>query len=435
MRAAFAALVSVAAASCGDNQHQAIAADAAPPPACTTSLSGTVTAPNGILPIAGATVYVASNAPGPLPTAPSCQFACTPPNAVAATTTGADGTFRLDGITASPNLPVVIQAGRWRRQLVVPVLACGDTALAADDTRLPGSSTDATALTAMSATGAPLVDLPTIAAETGDDDVVECILVELGVAASEFGNGSGSGHVQLYWNPEAFAGAKAPSFAGGASYGDVTGLWNRYAALSQFDVVMLGDDIDAAGSSKPPSAISAIGQYASSGGQLVLTGNSQTIWIRNNAAWASELTFDPQVDADATNAAMFAVDDTTNPDGTIYADWLFDAGASPAPGTIYVDGASYQCVGYDAATVARWLYVTASVDNGEESSNELVSFSTPVGAACGEVVYSDFEVAWGDGNEAATVSPFPGNCAAPSAMTPQVKAMAYLLFGGGRSCP
>ena len=341
-----------------------------------------------------------------------------------------DGTFHLVGVPPGANVSVVIQAGRWRRQLVVPVAtACQDTALSADDTRLPSSGSDATASTATSQAGAPLVDLPTIAVESGNDDPVECILVQLGVAASEFGNGSGSGHVQLYWNPAALPGASPRMFGSSATYGDVTPLWSSYQALSRFDIVILGDDTDATGSSKPPAAIAAVGRYADTGGQLVLTGSTQSIWIGSNAAWANELTFDPQVDGVATTAAMFTVDETT-PAGASYADWLYDVGASAAPGAVYVSNASYQCVGYDTATVARWLYATPSVANGEESGDELMSFATPIGSACGQVVYSDFDVAFGDGNCAC--SAFPANCAGPNEMTPQVKVLAYLLFGGGR---
>jgi hypothetical protein len=294
---------------------------------------------------------------------------------------------------------------------------------------LPASSNDATASTATSPAGAPLVDLPTIAVESGNDDPVECILLQLGVAASEFGNGSGSGHVQLYWNPAAIPGASPRMFGSSATYGDITQLWSNYRALSQFDIVILGDDSDDTGSSKPPAAVATVGQYADTGGQLVLTGSTQSIWIGSNAAWANELTFDAQVDGVATSAAMFTVDETT-PGGEIYADWLYDVGASPSPGTIYVSNASYQCVGYDAGTVARWLHATPSAANGEESGDELTSFATPIGSACGQVVYSDFDVAFGGGNCAC--SAFPSNCTGADEMTPQVKAMAYLLFGGGR---
>jgi hypothetical protein len=432
VRAADAARTSVIslAVSCSHSDHRVTAVDAAP--ACTTSVSGTVTAPSGLFALAGVTVYVPSTTPAPLPPAPTCAVACTPPHASMSTTTAADGTFQLAGVTPGTNIPVVIQAGRWRRQLVVPtVAACQDTPLSADDTRLPSSSHDATASTAVSTAGAPLVDLPMIAVESGDNDPVECILMQLGLDPSEFGNGSGSGHVQLYWNPGAVRGDTTRMFGSNATYGDVTQLWSSYAALSQFDVVILGDDADSTGSSKPPSAISAVGRYADTGGQLVLTGTTQSIWIGSNAVWAHELTFDSQVDGIVTDAARFTVDGTTNSDGATYADWLYDVGASAAPGTIYVSNASYQCVGYDAGTVARWLYATASASNGEESGDELMSFATPVGGAtCGQVVYSDFDVAFGAGNCAC--SAFPSNCADATTMTPQTKALAYLLFGGGR---
>ena len=56
------------------------------------------------------------------------------------TTTAVDGTFTLTNVPAGNNIPVVIQLGRWRRQVVIPhVAACADTAHASTNIQAPTS--------------------------------------------------------------------------------------------------------------------------------------------------------------------------------------------------------------------------------------------------------------------------------------------------------
>src|SRR5256885_1867210 len=149
-----------------------------------TSISGTVYAPNGTLPLFGVTVYVPASDPGPLPTGLVCDQ-CTntfPGGALAATQTGEGGPFELDNVPATGNVPIVIQVGKWRRQLRLPnVAACQALPVATADTSLPKSYTDATPLTDLDANGKPKVDMPMIAITTGGADALECLPLKLGV--------------------------------------------------------------------------------------------------------------------------------------------------------------------------------------------------------------------------------------------------------------
>jgi hypothetical protein len=99
---------------------------------CETSISGTVYDPAGKVPLYNVVVYVPGEALGEIPTGASCQtcngFFTGKPKAVALS--GADGKFKLTGAPAGADVPLVIQIGKWRRQITVPnVTACADTPL------------------------------------------------------------------------------------------------------------------------------------------------------------------------------------------------------------------------------------------------------------------------------------------------------------------
>ena len=56
----------------------------------------------------------------------------------AQTRTDEAGNFKLENVPATANVPLVIQTGKWRRQLTIPNVApCEDLPLSTTDTRLP----------------------------------------------------------------------------------------------------------------------------------------------------------------------------------------------------------------------------------------------------------------------------------------------------------
>jgi hypothetical protein len=154
-------------------------------------LRGRVTAPNGSDPIHQALVYVPESGElSPLPSGLFCELCRSPfaGSAVTYTYSGIDGSFELHGVPAGDSVPLVVQKGRFRRLLRVPVTACQSQLLATDGNKLPLPSSRAVG------------DLPQMAVAAGDYDAIECVLRDLGIDPSEFTVAAGGGAVQLYDN-------------------------------------------------------------------------------------------------------------------------------------------------------------------------------------------------------------------------------------------
>ena len=142
-----------------------------------TTLTGTVYAPNGTLPLYNALVYVPNAA---VPAASvgahlrSLRRAAAGEPIVAAIT-DAHGQFTLENVPVGTDIPLVIQVGKWRRQVRIPsVSACQNNAISNPDlTRLPRNRQEG--------------DLPRIAVTTGTCDNLVCLVPKLGVDPAEWG--------------------------------------------------------------------------------------------------------------------------------------------------------------------------------------------------------------------------------------------------------
>ena len=156
----------------------------------TTTLSGTVYAPNGLDPLYNALVYIPNAPVQPFAPGVSCdQCGATASGSPLGTTvTGPDGTFTLSNAPVGTTIPLVIQLGRWRRQVVVPTIsACTSNTVAASLTHLPQNQSQG--------------DIPLMAMVTGNVDSLECVLRKIGLSDSEFTvptASGGNGRVQIY---------------------------------------------------------------------------------------------------------------------------------------------------------------------------------------------------------------------------------------------
>ena len=152
-----------------------------------TTVSGRVTAPNGLDPVYDALVYVPTNVPE-FPPGAQCEVCGEPVGGapIVSTHTAVDGTFVLKNVPATSKVPLVVQKGRFRRTVTLDVNACADNKLPAALARLPRKKSEG--------------DLPRMAVGVGDYDQIECVLRSIGIDESEFTPPSGSGAVHLYDN-------------------------------------------------------------------------------------------------------------------------------------------------------------------------------------------------------------------------------------------
>src|SRR5690349_11626775 len=212
----------------------------------TTTLSGTVYAPNGTLPLYNVNVYIPNSATDPLPVGATCDRCGQPPsgNPVVSAVTDTMGKFVLENVPVVDNLPLVIQVGKWRRQITIPtaVPACTDTPLDATVTRLPRNKGEG--------------DIPQMALTTGGADALECLLRKIGLDDSEFTNASGNGRVHLFAGTGGSVG-----FNGGADFTNATTLWDTTAHLMPYDVTFLSCEGQQYPTTKPGTARQALSDY------------------------------------------------------------------------------------------------------------------------------------------------------------------------------
>src|SRR4029077_10042611 len=105
---------------------------------------------------------------------------------IATALTDANGRFVLENVPAAQNVPVVIQVGKWRRQISIANFpACVDNPIPdANQTRLPRTSTEG--------------HIPKMALTTGGSDALECFMRKIGIADSEFTTDTGAGRIHLF---------------------------------------------------------------------------------------------------------------------------------------------------------------------------------------------------------------------------------------------
>ena len=103
----------------------------------TTTLTGKVYAPNGTLPLYNAIVYVPNSAPTAFTDGVTCDrcSGSVSGDPVVQTLTDSSGSFTLTDVPVGANIPLVIQLGKWRRQVTIPsVPSCVSTPLDAGST-------------------------------------------------------------------------------------------------------------------------------------------------------------------------------------------------------------------------------------------------------------------------------------------------------------
>ena len=353
----------------------------------TTTISGTVYTPAATNPdpVYNAIVYVPNAPVAPLSTGATCDQCGAPVSGepVAIALTGADGKFVLKNVPSGTNIPLVVQIGKWRRQITIPsVQQCVDNKATAAQTRLPRNHNEG--------------DMPQMAIVTSVYDNTECILRKMGVDDSEFTNESGTGRIHIYHGNGATL--STPTSAG-------TALWSSLATLKKYDLVALPCSSYPVGNYQPTF------DYANAGGRLYITDLSYPTIQSGPAPWPSTANWG------SSSGANPASIDTSFPKGAALADWLQNIGATTVKGQLNLTG-NYFRFTTSNKPAQRWVYFN---QNAEQLYGFNTPYNDPPNKQCGRVFYASFHVA----NNGSGV--FPAECSAQP-LTAQEKALEFMLL-------
>ena len=380
-------------------------------PACkdgeTTSLRGKVYDPAGANVLYGVVVYVPSGPLAPLPKGASCDpcGGAITPAPLAVTRTDTKGEFVLTDVPVGAAVPIVIQTGKWRRTIEVPITKSCQANDAPDKLRLPRNGSEG--------------EMPQIAVTTGGCDALECLLRGIGIDDKEFVPGASSaGHVHVF-NGEGGQFPAAPN-AGGTTAAPLGGeLWNSAAKLAPYDTLLLSCECSEANDNKGGAIGAAVARqamhdYAASGGRVIASHYHYT-WLKNSPQtdWQQIANWTP-----SAGGASGAFDvDTSFARGKAFSDWLVSVNASSTPGVITLQDVTNSMSSVNPPAQS-WI----------KKGNDQVryfSFATPIGGAeCGRVAFTDLHtsgISSGGGV-------FPTGCPSAGGLTAQQKALEFLLF-------
>jgi hypothetical protein len=416
-----------------------------------TSITGTVYDPAGALPLYNVYVYIPSSTPLDIdPGNPACTPCEAPASGgpVISALTDEHGNFTLVqtsagafGVPSGTNIPLVIQTGKWRKQITIATVpkcaatAIPDPATPADKLRLPANSSEG--------------DMPVIAFTSGCDPA-ECFLRHIGIADSEFVPPTaplpvawkagatpvaGAGHVRFYTGrDEMAASGSASAVTGGNTSADTYTWWTSSANLLENDIIFNACECSAY--DRGMTAYPAMDAYLNGGGRLFTThyyynwfaAPTGTADLQSVAEW------NPNNNVAGSNQVETDGIDQTFPKGIAFATWLQDNAITTMMGSIslgdYRDNLNgilpAGCEAAGTCLSTQWIYNTTAA----ETHPRYISFNTPVASPvatqCGRAVFSDVHLS-GSSNDQA----FPNECTSPDPMgihSTNEKALEFLFF-------
>ncbi len=393
-------------------------------PACsqgaTTTVTGTVFAPNGTDPLPNVTVYIAGDTVGAMPAGVSCPVPGAIPSGspVAGAVTATDGTFTITNAPVNPAgqpQALVILSGKWRRIIPIDLSAgaCTNTVADPTKTRFPRNQSEG--------------DIPKFAVATGNADPVECVLYKvMGNDATEFTNPGGTGRINFYLAEGSSSGQSGSYLGTAGTTPSASTLMGDPNVLGTYDVLMLpceGSDNTALRQSSNTSSgeLTNLVSFANKGGRVYASHYSYD-WFNEAQTFPNVVNWTkPSLTLANGNATI----NTGFADGSTLSQWLAlpSVGASTTPGQIGLQTLRQDFSGVNAPTQS-WM----TLNNTAQSVMQF-TFDTPVGQStgqCGRVLFNEYHVENAVGNGSGRQ--FPGLCGTTTAMSPQEKLLEYMLF-------
>jgi hypothetical protein len=396
----------------------------------TTALTGYVFDPANNLPIYNALVYVPVGAvQTPQTGVVPAQCGCTAQPAYASAFTDISGKFTLSNPPSGANVTIVVQLGKWQRVFTESITACtttnlgGGTSGSAANLTLPSDHTQG--------------NIPLFAIDTGNVDSMECVLLKMGIAQSEFVNPGMTAAGGLPTAVQRIQMYQGTNVAGGAIVNGNTPpenwLTEYSAVMNSYDVILFPCQGHPGNYGPPawPNTYTNMANYSAAGGRFFTTHyhydmlqpnpafSGTAHWTNHTGTWGL-LYSDPTWTADINQG--FAR-------GVTLSQWLNQPivyGGTYGQIPVGVVRNDYSSVN---APALNWLTAAGGGGGPPAGVPEHYTFDTPFNQspACGRVVYSDFHVESEQTNAGTGGMTFPTECAA-GGMTPQEKLLEFMLF-------
>lgn len=398
-----------------------------------TTISGTVKDPAGHNPLYNVVAFIPNTQGGTLPLIPlgvnsdscSCGALFQGEEPMADALTGPDGTFTIKNAPSGNNIPLVVQIGKWRKEIVIPtVTACQDNQAGAIN--LPKNHTDGM-----------FASLPNIAVSTGGADTLECLLTRVGIDEAEFSGDPNTPDARVH----VFQGKGGKDTASPAGPSSPTSLWDSDSDLMRYDITLLSCE----GSPTTGANPQTIADYVAAGGRVFGEHYHYAFFANqtqfaNTADWTASGGGGDSYPGAITGSIETTLlsNGMTFPEGVALNSWLGNVGA-------LTGGLLPIAVARHDATVSGTNVSTAWVVSGpgvSPASTQYFSwdmpFNPPISDAgvpeyCGRVVFSDLHVSGsnpGQGNSEDYTSSqvVPTGCDSTATLLPDEDALEFILF-------
>jgi hypothetical protein len=359
-----------------------------------TTITGKVFDPAGNNPLYNAWVYIPVDPTAPLPaftqgvTCDTCAGAGSF-SAISVAQTAYDGTFTLTKAPNGPNVPIIVQMGKWRRKITLTqtINPCAGNAISDGTLRLPRNRFDGDNNQA---------DIPQIAFVSGQADPFQCMLLKAGIDPNEFGSVTTNSNRRIHY----YNSPSNPSSSLDPSFGDVVladTLWNSASNLAAYDVVILACEGGEYTVKKSTYGYGNLVNYAGIGGRVFLSHFSY-VWMKYNTPWIGVPAGWGGTGSNGTQDPLPSTIVTAGfPKGQAFAQWMNIIDPT-TNGTIQINQARQDSTSPLAAGVQSWMTATDTAAGALNPATFSPSFTynapltAPAASQCGRVVFSDFHV-------------------------------------------